>query len=299
MGVYLTKPSVEKESLDNEKHPFRFGVSAMQGWRMNMEDAHIAIPNFDEDKGLFAVFDGHGGPEVAKYCAKYLPIKLLENEKYKNKAYQKALEEVFLELDQDLLKDTNNSLLSEFKMNAGEEKSIAGCTAVVCLIVDGEIFAANAGDSRALLYSNDNEVDPLSFDHKPDNTIEMERIRKAGGYVNNGRINDNLNLSRAIGDIEYKGNSSIPLEEQIISPFPDVQVRKLNNGFKFLLMGCDGIWETLSTEEICEFIDKSIKEKPDEKLSLTLEVLLDNLIAKEVSQGVGCDNMSAILVLLK
>ena len=46
----------------------------------------------------------------------------------------------------------------------------------------------------------------LSKDHKPDLEIEKDRISKAGGYVSDGRVNDNLNLSRAIGDLEYKKN---------------------------------------------------------------------------------------------
>ena len=44
----------------------------------------------------------------------------------------------------------------------------------------------------------------MSEDHKPNNPNEIARITKAGGYVNDvGRVNGNLNLSRAIGDQQY------------------------------------------------------------------------------------------------
>lgn len=39
----------------------------------------------------------------------------------------------------------------------------------------------------------------LSKDHKPDLEVEKERILKAGGYVQCGRVNGTLNLARAIG----------------------------------------------------------------------------------------------------
>ena len=46
----------------------------------------------------------------------------------------------------------------------------------------------------------------LSRDHKPDLAEEMKRIKMAGGKINDGRINKDLNLSRALGDFEYKNN---------------------------------------------------------------------------------------------
>lgn len=38
-----------------------------------------------------------------------------------------------------------------------------------------KIYCANVGDSRSVLYS-DNKAIPLSEDHKPDNTGELNRI---------------------------------------------------------------------------------------------------------------------------
>lgn len=63
---------------------------------------------------------------------------------------------------------------------------------------------ANAGDSRCVVCRDGKAVE-MSFDHKPEDTEELERIRKAGGRVTmDGRVNGGLNLSRAIGDHAYK-----------------------------------------------------------------------------------------------
>ena len=44
----------------------------------------------------------------------------------------------------------------------------------------------------------------MSFDHKPTDPPELERIAKAGGQVGiDGRVNGGLNLTRAIGRLKY------------------------------------------------------------------------------------------------
>ena len=81
------------------------------------------------------------------------------------------------------------------------------------LITNNKIYDANAGDSRAIIYKSDGSIISLSVDHKPDLEAEKKRITNAGGYVSEGRVNDNLNLSRAIGDLEYKKNQNLKPHE--------------------------------------------------------------------------------------
>ena len=76
------------------------------------------------------------------------------------------------------------------------------------------------GDSRAVVCTLKGEAKELSRDHKPDDKLEKARILKAGGAVDDGRINGNLNLSRALGDFEYKASKNLPVEEQIVTANP-------------------------------------------------------------------------------
>ena len=46
---------------------------------------------------------------------------------------------------------------------------------------------------------------------------EFDRIKKSGGFVEFGRVNGNLALSRAFGDLEYKNNKKLPPEEQAVT----------------------------------------------------------------------------------
>jgi hypothetical protein len=99
----------------------------------------------------------------------------------------------------------------------------AGCTAIVAVITGRTLTVANAGDSRAVLCRGGGETYALSYDHKPQQERESNRIIKAGGFVNEfGRVNGNLNLSRSLGDLKYKQVPGIPPPEQIITAEPDI-----------------------------------------------------------------------------
>jgi protein phosphatase 1G len=105
-----------------------WGVVDMQGWRKSMEDSHIAVTdisvpkhlssssddvNVNVDAKVFGVFDGHGGPEVARFCQLYLVSVLTQQSTWKhpetadqaasmdvaNKGVGQALVETFHALD--------------------------------------------------------------------------------------------------------------------------------------------------------------------------------------------------------
>lgn len=102
-----------------------------------------------------------------------------------------------------------------------------GCTANVILLDKmKKVYAANAGDSRCVLARGGKAV-PLSFDHKPDDEGELKRIEKAGSVVTEGRVDGNLNLSRALGDLKYKTNKDLKPEEWPITAYPDVRCEDL------------------------------------------------------------------------
>lgn len=63
MGQTLAEPVTEKESECCQNNQFKVGSSCMQGWRVNMEDAHTHILSLPDDTGtaFFGVYDGHGG----------------------------------------------------------------------------------------------------------------------------------------------------------------------------------------------------------------------------------------------
>uniref|UniRef100_A0A3Q4G8V1 Protein phosphatase 1G n=1 Tax=Neolamprologus brichardi TaxID=32507 RepID=A0A3Q4G8V1_NEOBR len=181
-----------------------------------------------------------------------------------------------------------------------EPGSDSGTTAVVALIRGKQLIVANAGDSRCVVSERGKAVD-MSYDHKPEDEVELARIKNAGGKVTmDGRVNGGLNLSRAIGDHFYKRNKSLPPEEQMISAMPDVKVLTLNEDHDFMVIACDGIWNVLSSQEVVDFISERIKPDQNGKtraLSSIVEELLDHCLAPDTSgDGTGCDNMTCVIV---
>lgn len=69
---------------------------------------------------------------------------------------------------------------------------------------------------------------------------EKARITAAGGFVDFGRVNGNLALSRAIGDFEFKKSAELSPEQQIVTAYPDVIVHDIGTDDEFLVVACDG-----------------------------------------------------------
>ena len=242
------------------------------------------------------------GKEVAKFASKYFVEVLKRQPKFKEKLYGDALSDTFYEIDELLLKPEYRKELKSFKGEKGGKEtkpavdkktdsaiakendepfeSTAGCTANVAMIVGNDLYVANAGDSRCVI-AEGGSFEELSIDHKPDNEGEKARIIKGGGSVFNGRVNGNLSLSRALGDFDYKGQNNLKRDEQLITATAEIKHKVLNAQSEFLILGCDGIWETLPTQKITEFVREKLAEKKN--LKDVVEALMDTLLAKDTT----------------
>ncbi|MCQ2821290.1 MAG: protein phosphatase 2C domain-containing protein [archaeon] len=335
MGEFLSQPDKTKHSDDGQNEHLRYGSCGMQGWRKRMEDAHIT----DISKGpdgryqIFGVFDGHGGKEVSQFTKKYFTNSFLECPELSNGNVKLALKKTFLKMDElmrtpegkeDLInfnklskieddeQDRNNpnpnaqmNMISMLMNQAKTKEDIAmntGCTACVCVIdtEDKRMYFANAGDSRVVLCKN-GIAKPMSTDHKPELDEERNRIYKADGWITEGRVKGNINLSRGFGDLDYKQKATLPPEEQMVTANPDINMEVLEDDDDFIILGCDGIWDCLKNQEACDLVKKGIEEDPKGKLSSIIEKMMDKICAVDIysESGLGADNMTCIIVDLK
>ena len=282
MGDNLSKPITEKHTTTFETPYVRVGCCGMQGWRRKMEDAHLSRINFldRKDAALLGVYDGHNGQAIAKYCSIHMAEALMKTDAASKGDYEAAFKAAYMDLDETLMKS--------------ELRNEGGCTAVTCLMIDGKIYCANAGDSRAVLCRNGSPAIALSVDHKPSLPEEAARVEKAGGTISSNRVNGMLSLTRAIGDFDLKMNESIPLADQAISAFPDVKIIDQSADDQFLVLACDGIWDVLDNDEACELIKKSLEETKND-VGLVCERVLDKCLAP-AAPGPGCDNMTIVII---
>jgi serine/threonine protein phosphatase PrpC len=95
MGAYLDAPIREKNPESGETELMYWGLCSMQGWRCNQEDDHLAVEITQEDgkKGtLMAVWDGHGGNEVAEFARQEYKNVFMETKEFKEGNFKEALE---------------------------------------------------------------------------------------------------------------------------------------------------------------------------------------------------------------
>ncbi|KAJ5714257.1 Protein phosphatase 2C [Penicillium malachiteum] len=296
MGQTLSEPVVEKVSSEGEDDCCLYGVSAMQGWRISMEDAHAAVLDLQakysnkdgkptdpaERLAFFGVYDGHGGDKVALFAGEHLHRIVAKQDAFAKGDIEQAMKDGFLATDRAILEDPRY------------EEEVSGCTASTSIISKHKIWVANAGDSRSVLGVK-GRAKPLSYDHKPQNEGEKARITAAGGFVDFGRVNGNLALSRAIGDFEFKKSAELSPEQQIVTAYPDVTMHEVTEDDEFLVIACDGIWDCQSSQAVVEFVRRGIAAKQD--LYRICENMMDNCLASNSETGgVGCDNMTMTII---
>lgn len=270
MGNFLDAPKTEESGADgsfkcNDLN-LEYAVSCIQGWRSSMEDAHFhyvslpaneqaGTPAFD-NISYFSVFDGHAGTATSEFAAEQSLNYLQRLDDYKALATAEDPAQVLKTCLEKLLPKLDEVIMTDPEHVAARS---SGSTAISVMITPQSIIFSNCGDSRALLVRN-NAVQFYTKDHKPVDPEEERRVINAGGCVRMRRVNGDLAVSRALGDFSFKKNDRLPPAEQMVSSAPDVTVvQRDDKGDQFVLLACDGVWDVMSNDEVCEFVLGKIK----------------------------------------
>ena len=266
------------------------------------EDRISAVALSNNIAYLFAVYDGHGG----NGCSSFLQSEL--HNYITNITTKSHIENSILRCEDDFMT----------KVAINQKGGIidkSGSCAIIALVTEArEIIFINIGDSRGLLISSDFNVLYTTEDHKPNEKKEHERITRAGGsiyqnpmtcqLIQNGEVIKNgpfrvfpgrLSVSRTIGDVELK-TEKYGRKKGIIIPNPDITIHNNLGGAKYIVLGCDGIFDVLSNEEIAAMFIEA-KENTDNKehfCDVVADMIIKGAMIKE-----SFDNVSCVVVELK
>ena len=239
-------------------------VISEKGIRNTMEDAHFVDTDFGGRQWIFCgIYDGHGGQFASGYAAENMHRVFLDN-----LLHGATPQQAFID--------------SYEKISAGLSEQTSGTTAVNIFIKNGIIYTANAGDARAIVIGK-NQVIQLTIDHRVGNTEERQRIENSGGrivysYVSNGA--GGLMPTRTIGDQPFKSVGVIAT--------PSVGEHRISPDDSVLLIGCDGLFDVMSNEEIADFASRTVN----------ISSLLENLKREVLVNRSGTDNLTIIALKL-
>ncbi|KAL4575396.1 hypothetical protein LXL04_022239 [Taraxacum kok-saghyz] len=278
----------------------RSGSCAEKGPKEYMEDEHICIDNllqhlqrsegFPSLGAFYGVFDGHGGTDAASFVRKNILKYILEDPQFPI-CPKKAIRNAYMKADQAFAETTTLDISSGttalttfiFGRYTNQTKSL------LLSIINNHKFCkirmmvvANAGDCRAVLGKRGRAIE-LSNDHKPNSISERHRIEKLGGIIYDGYLNGQLSVARALGDWHMKV-SGCPLSSE-----PELQEILLLPEDEFVIMGCDGLWDVMSSQCAVTIARKELMIHNDpERCSREL--------VREALKRNTCDNLTVIVV---
>lgn len=258
-----------------------------------MEDEHLVCTALKGFPGwaVYAVFDGHAGKAAAIFSRQHFVRFLLPElkglaldaetgEPASAIAVEKCFKDAFWKLDAELATE-------------GPETGGTTCTAV--LVTGSTYYFANLGDSRTIM-TRSGKVGYQTRDHKPYNTKERLRIKNAGGFVLNGRVDGGLAVSRAFGDFIYKQRPDLGQGDQKVSPTPQVDpLKRVHAEDLFLLLACDGVWDVMSSDAVSKFAYQRLK-KADKRSEAGIKATCKQLVERCLQLG-SRDNISVLIIL--
>ena len=106
-----------------------------------------------------------------------------------------------------------------------------------------------------------------------------------------------LSVSRTFGDVEAK-EEKFGGNKNVVVALPDITEIELNDEFNFIILGCDGIFDVLSNEEILECVKIVLNEKNIQEINQDVnisqlcgdfaEMIIKSSLAKDSFDNVSC-----------
>ena len=235
------------------------------GIRKQMEDISYTNINFlkknNHNISLFAIYDGHNGKLVSEYLYKNFDKILLSNLEKTNFKIGKSILESFKQI---------NSQLKE-----NPEAKNTGSTATIILIDNNILYCANVGDSQCYYISKE-KIIKLTQLHNCNNLKEVDRIKKNKGIIFNNRIFGCINLTRTIGDIDFK--------EYGVTCIPDISKEILSENYsKYIILGSDGVWDVIDENDII-----NIEKKYGSNCSNFCKKIVQTAVDKKSQDNISC-----------
>ena len=227
--------------------------------RQEMEDFHCIKQALGKRPNLsyFAIFDGHGGKDVASFLSINLHHFLIDeinninfgtNDEENISNIIHSIKSAFMKIDQNILSNENftndvgsTATLIFIYYNNLNENILNNNNDNGNKNVERTLICANIGDSNGYLITKSN-ISQITKPHKCEDTSEVQRIKGTGGIVFQGRIFGKLILTRTLGDKEMKKYGVIPV--------PDFYTKKIEKDDLFVIIASDGIWDVINEEEL-------------------------------------------------
>jgi protein phosphatase 2C family protein 2/3 len=222
------------------------------------------------------VFDGHGGKAAAQFVRDHLPRIIVEDADFPLQL-EKVVTRSFMETD------------AAFAKSCSIESSLSsGTTALTAMIFGRSLLVANAGDCRAVLSRCARAIE-LSRDHRPCCIKEKTRVESLGGFVDDGYLNGQLGVTRALGDWHLEGMKEMGDIGGPLSAEPELRLFTLTKDDEFLIIGSDGIWEVFSNQNAVDIARKKLQEHNDVKLCCKA------IVEEAIKRGAD-DNLTVVMV---
>ncbi|MBA0569057.1 hypothetical protein Golob_006515 [Gossypium lobatum] len=225
------------------------------------------------------IYDGHGGPETARFINKHLfsHIKTFNGAEFTTENHGMSadvINKAFLATEEDFL----NLVREQFETKP-QIASVGSCC-LVGIICSGLLYIANAGDSRVVLGRLEKafkEVKAVQLSSEHNASFESVREELRSFHPddpqivvlrhNVWRVKGIIQISRSIGDAylkkpEFNREPLLPkfrvpnsFEKPILQAEPAISVQKLRPEDQFLIFASDGLWEHLSNQEAVNIVN--------------------------------------------